>query len=149
MKQSKRLMAAAVTGLLVCAALPQLIIYYRGYYYVSSASAALKYSLNAGCFIGVAMLGNWYLRQYPPAFLPLLWRLVYLAGGLFIAGEYIYHFIYPNWGTQTYLFTMGTFEVLVSPLPFIIAWFLLRMALTFDKSRGKGGLTDISSENPS
>jgi len=133
MKRDKLLRAGAITGLLICAALPQLLIYYRGYYYVTDASPALKYPLNAGCFLGVALLGYWYLKQYPSAFLPSLWALAYLLGGIFVASQYIYHFIYPGWAAQTYLNTMGLFTILVSPLPLIIAWLLLRMMRSWSK----------------
>ncbi len=133
MKQDKWLRSGAVAGLLICAALPQLIIYYRGYYYYTDAAPMLKYPLNAGCFLGVALLGNWYLKQYPAAFLPYLCRLVYLLGGAIITSQYIYHFFYPGWGVQTYLNTMSAFETLASPLPFIIAWLLLRVLMLWNK----------------
>jgi hypothetical protein len=134
MKRDKWLKIAAVIGLLILASLPQFLIYYRGYYYVTNAPAALKYPLNAGCFIGVALLGYWYLKQFPSAFLPVVWQLVYLLGGLFIASEYTYHFFHPDWGTQAYLNTMGLFTALVSPMPFIVAWLLLRVIVSFGKS---------------
>jgi hypothetical protein len=138
MKQGKWLRVGAVAGLLICAALPQLLIYYKGYYYDSNASPMLKYPLNAVCFLGVALLGYWYLKQYPSAFLPRLWLWIYLLVGLFIASQYIYHFIYPGWGTQTYLNTMSVFETMVSPLPFIVAWLLLQMVRFWNK-RGEAG----------
>lgn len=138
MKRDKWLRIGAVAGLLICAALPQLLIYYKGYYYDSDASPMLKYPLNAGCFLGVTLLGYWYLKQYDSAFLPQLWMLAYLLNGLFIASEYIYHFVYPGWGTQTYLSTMSVFETMVSPLPFIIAWLLLRVIISWNKTREAG-----------
>ncbi|HWB26860.1 MAG TPA: hypothetical protein VG738_15360 [Chitinophagaceae bacterium] len=127
MKKNKWLLSAAVIGLLICAALPQLIIYYRGYYYVNSAPALLKYPLNAGCYLGVALLGYWYIKQHNGAFIGTVWGIVYILGGIFILAEYAYHFLYPGWADQTYLNTMSVFEVLASPLPFIIAWLLLYM----------------------
>lgn len=127
MKQNKRVKTIAVIALFVLAALPQFIIYYRGYYYDTDASPALKYSLNTVCFLGVAVIGYWYLKQAGVPLLRIAWLIAYVLGGLFIAGEYFYHFLYRGWGTQTYLNTMGLFEGLVSPLPFLIAWLLLRM----------------------
>ena len=127
MKNEKQLRIAAVIGLLILAALPQVIIYYRGYYYVTSAPAALKYPLNTLCFLGVAWLGYWYIKQTGCAFIATVWWWVYLLGGLFIFGEYFYHFVIPGWANQTYLNTMSVFEVLTSPMPFIIAWLLLYM----------------------
>lgn len=127
MKQNKWVKTVAVIVLFVLAALPQFIIYYRGYYYYTDASASLKYSLNTGCFLGVAAIGYWYLKQAGVSLLYKAWLLIYTLGGLFIAGEYFYHFLYRGWGTQTYLNTMGLFEGLVSPLPFLIAWLLLRV----------------------
>jgi len=134
MKQNKWLKIGAVALLFILAALPQLVLYYRGYYYVTTAPAMLKYPLNAGCFIGVAWVGHWYLKQYPSPFFPFFWRIVYTVGGAFISAEYLYHFIFPGWGTQTYLSMMSVFEMLVSPMPFIIAWLLLRVFQSFNKA---------------
>ena len=133
MKKKEWVKVGAVVSLLVCAALPQLLLYYRGYYYDTDAPSLLKYPLNAGCFIGVAMLGYWYFKQGQITFVPFFWNIIYWLGGIFIAIEYLYHFIFPGWGTQTYLNTMGVFEILVSPLPFIIAWLLLYVQTALGK----------------
>ena len=133
MKQQKWSNIIAVSILMLCAALPQLLLYYKGYYYVTSAPALVKYPVNAGCYLGVALAGYWYLHKHPPALLAFFWTVLYFVGGVIVAAQYLYHFIYPGWGTQTYLNTMGLFEILVSPMPFIIAWLLLRLVKSLAK----------------
>lgn len=126
-EKNKQFRTWVVLGLLVCAALPQLLIYYKGYYYETDALPILKYPVNIGCFVGVALLGNWYLKLASVPFLATLWRLLYVLGFIFIISEYGYHYFSPGWGAQTWLNMMSIFEVLVSPLPFLIAWLLVRM----------------------
>lgn len=126
-ERNKQFRTWVVIALLLCAAIPQLLIYYKGYYYETDASPMLKYPVNIGCFLGVMLLGNWYLKLASVPFLAIIWCSVYTLGLIFIISEYGYHYLSPRWGAQTWLNMMSVFEILVSPLPFLIAWLLVRM----------------------
>lgn len=121
----------AILCLLIFSAIPQLFVYNQGYYYNSTTPTILKYLINSSCFSGVSLMGYWYLKQEKSNSLYKIWALYYLLTGSVIVFYYTYKYFSKSFYAPTYLAVMSIFEVSVSPMPFIIAWLLLKLAGSF------------------
>lgn len=120
----------AILCLLIFSAIPQLFVYNQGYYYNSTTPTVLKYLINITCFIGVCFMGYWYLKQQKNNSLYRIWILYYLLTSLVISFYYTYKYFSKSFYAPTYLKVMSIFEISVSPMPFIIAWLLLKFSVS-------------------
>lgn len=122
-----------IFGVILFSALPQLIIYQQGYYYNSSLPAYVKYPLNVFCFLGVSLLGYWYLRQHKSTIAYKLWIVFYVSSSIIISIFYLLKYLKNNFNPNVYLNVMALFDVAVSPLPFIVATIILYLNRSFKK----------------
>lgn len=137
MKIQNNIPNLVILCLLIFSAIPQLFIYNQGYYYNSTTPTLQKYLINITCFSGVFLMGYLYLKQNKSHSLSKFWILYYLLSFIVISAYYTYKYFSKTFYAPTYLKVMSIFEIAVSPMPFIIAWLLLKLSIAFQNQHIK------------
>ena len=119
--------------LLIFAAIPQLVVYNEGYYYNSATPTSVKYIINILCFLGVSICGYRYLQQQKTRVIYKIWIAYYGFSGFILLLYYTYKYFSKSFDPATYLRVMAIFEFSASPMPFIIAWLLVKLVVSLEK----------------